>query len=173
MTLAYVTESGRGMTDTLIGEIVRALASDGVRLAGTVRSSPVDPNAHPCDMDLRVLPDGPEFRISQPRGRAARGCRLDGGIVETIAVEVEARLAAADVLIVNKFGKQEAQGRGLCPAILMATELGLPTVVGVNDMNAPLFECFSGGVAVALPPDLRAVCAWVRHALAHGALVTA
>lgn len=173
MKLAYVTVPGRGMTDDLIDRIVCAFASDGLRLAGTVRASPVDPAGHRCDMDLRVLPDGSAFRISQPLGRGARGCRLDGGIMEAIAAEVEARLPGADLLIVNKFGKQEAQGRGLCPVILRAMELGIPTVVGVNEMNAPEFHAFADGVAEALPPDLCAVRAWVEKALAPRGLVTA
>lgn len=173
MKLAYVTVPGRGMTDDLIDRIARAFASDGLHLAGTVRVSPADPAGHPCDMDLRVLPDGPVFRISQPLGPGARGCRLDGGIMEAIAAEVEARLPGADLLIVNKFGNQEAQGRGLCPAILRAMELEIPILVGVNAMNAPGFHAFSDGVAEALPPDLYAVRAWVEKVLAPRALVTA
>lgn len=134
--------------------------ADGLRLAGTVRARPVDPDGHPCDMDLRVLPNGPGFRISQPLGKGAKGCRLDGGVIEAIAAAVEARLSDADLLIVNKFGKQEAQGRGLCPAIAMAMDMGIPTLVGVNQMNAPDLETFSGGIADHLSPDLGTIRAW-------------
>lgn len=167
MTLAYVTVSGRGMTDDLIERIVCALASDGVRIAGTVRANPVDPCAHPCEMDIQVLPDGPAFRISQQLGSAARGCRLDGDTMQTIAAEVEVRLSGADVLIINKFGKLEAQGRGLCPAILQAIDSGIPTLVGVNEMNTPIFHAFSDGMAEALPPDLRSVRDWYEKAQMH------
>ena len=163
MKLAYITVQGRGRTDDLLAEVVRAFEDDGLRLAGTVRTQPADPSGHPCDMDLRVLPDGPGFRISQPLGRMAKGCRLDGGVIEAIATEVEARMASADLLIVNKFGKLEAQGRGLCPAITMAMEIEIPTLVGVNEMNVPDFHAFSDGSAEVLKPDLRAIRAWFER----------
>lgn len=164
MNLAYITVRGRGRTDDLLAEVVRSFKDDGMRLAGTVRAKPADPSGHPCDMDLRVLPDGPGFRISQPLGRMAKGCRLDGGVIEAIAAEVEARMARADLLIVNKFGKLEAQGRGLCPAITMAMEMEIPTLVGVNEMNLPDFLAFSDRAAQALRPDLRAIRTWFETA---------
>ena len=172
MKIAYVTMSGRGRIDDLLAEVVQAFEANGLRLAGTVRAAPVDQAGHPCDMDLRVLPDGPDFRISQPLGRQARGCRLDGGIIEAIAAEVEARLTGADLLIVNKFGKLESQGRGLCPAITTAMEMGMPTLVGVNEMKAPHFYSFAAGTAELVAPDPRAVYAWFEAAVAPRSLAT-
>ncbi|RME15630.1 MAG: DUF2478 domain-containing protein [Alphaproteobacteria bacterium] len=166
MKLAHVTAEGRGRTDDIIAAFVAALEAEGLSLAGTVRLRPADAGAHPCDMDLRVLPDGPDFRISQRLGAQARGCRLDGGVIEAIAVEVEARLPGADLLIVNKFGKLEAQGRGLAPAIAMALERGIPTIVGVNALNLPDFLAFSDGMAEALAPDRESLFAWLAGARA-------
>lgn len=160
MNLAYITVRGRGRTDDLLAEVVRSFEDDGLRLVGTVRAKPADQSGHPCDMDLRVLPDGPGFRISQPLGPMAKGCRLDGGVIEAIAAEVEARMAGADLLIVNKFGKLEAQGRGLCPAIAMAMDKSIPVLVGVNEMNVPDFLAFSDGAAEALRPDALAIRTW-------------
>jgi hypothetical protein len=126
-----------------------------------VRANAVDHHLHPCDMDVRVLPDGPVFRISQALGQGARGCRLDGGAIEGIAAEVEKRLDGADVLIVNKFGKQEAFGRGLCPAIARAVDMGLPIIVGVNGLNLPDFLHFAEEAAVRLEPDPGAAIKWL------------
>jgi hypothetical protein len=162
MRIAYVALSGRGLIDDCLSEVVAALEAEGVALAGTVRVLPVDHRAHPCDMDLRVLPDGPVHRISQPLGPLAKGCRLDGGAIETIAAEVEARLADADLLVVNKFGKQEALGRGLAPAIAMAMEKGISVLVGVNGLNLPEFLTFAAGLAKALDPEPETALAWVR-----------
>jgi Protein of unknown function (DUF2478) len=166
MKLAYFTMPDRGMTDALIAQAVEEFEINGLRLAGTVRARPVDPHAHPCDMELRVLPDGPVTRISQTLGSGSKGCRLDGGAIESIAAAVEMRLIAADLLIINKFGKQEARSRGLCPAIAMAQEMGIPTLVGVNQMNRPDFMAFSAGMAEPLPPDLRAIHAWFDRVIA-------
>lgn len=158
--LAFVTAEGRGAVDDVIAAAVDLMQAGGVRLAGTVRSLPAGPGAHRCDMDLRALPDGPSFRISQPLGPGARGCRLDGGLIEAIAAEAEARLAHADLLVVNKFGRQECLGRGFRPVIARAMALGIPVVVGVNALNLAEFLAFAGGMAEALDPSPGAVLDW-------------
>lgn len=75
MHLGYVSLSGRGRTDACLAAAAAQLAAKGVALAGCVQSAPADCDAHPCDMDLRVLPAGPicaSARRLAPR-RAAAG----------------------------------------------------------------------------------------------------
>jgi hypothetical protein len=160
MKLAYVSVPGRGLTDDVIAEAVAAFMADGLRIVGTVRTGAADPQAHACDMDLRVLPNGPDFRISQPLGAGSRGCRLDAGAIAAIASAVEAAIPDAAILVINKFGKLEAQGRGLCPAMVMASERDIPVLVGVNALNLTQFQTFVGGFALPLPPDPSAIRAW-------------
>lgn len=165
MHLGYVSLSGRGRTDACLAAAADRLTAEGVALAGCVPCGPADCDAHPCDMDLRVLPAGPELRISQTLGTEARGCRLDGAVVEQAAVLTANRLDGAALLILNKFGKLEAAGRGFVPVIAEALDRGLPVVVGVNVQNLPAFLDFAGGMAQELPPDAGAVTDWVAAAL--------
>lgn len=111
-------------------------------------------------MDLRVLPDGPTLRISEDRGDLARGCTLDSGALEQTVLEVERRLDGADILIVNKFGKREAEGRGLVPVIAEALHRGLPVLVGVNGLNLAAFLAFAGKAIEGLPTSPDAVTDW-------------
>lgn len=162
MNLAHVSIEGRGQTDLFLMAVAAHLAAQGLRLAGTVQSNLLRPGRAKCDMDLRVLPDGPVVRISEDRGREARGCILDSGALEQTVLEVERRLAGADLLIINKFGKREAEGKGLVPVIAAALDLDIPVLVGVNGLNLPLFLDFCGGQATALPADLDQVLGWCR-----------
>jgi hypothetical protein len=117
----------------------------------------------PCDMDVQVLPDGPVIRISQTLGPGARGCRLDPAALEQAVAESEARLnAGCDLVIVNKFGKHEAEGRGFRGLIAEALGLGVPVLVGVNHLNAPRFQTFCEGFAEPVAPDETALDAWVK-----------
>ena len=111
MYIGYTVAPGRGDTDLLLAGLADALAAEGVRAVGTVQINTECGGDGPCDMDVRVLPDGPILRISQSLGAGARGCRLDPGALETAIGQCEARLEGAQLLIVNKFGKQEAAGR--------------------------------------------------------------
>ena len=114
---------------------------------------------------VRVLPDGPLHRISQALGEGSRGCRLDPGAIEQVSSEVEARIGGCDLLVINKFGKQESLGRGLRPAIAQAAVLGIPVLVGVNGLNLPDFMTFTAGAAKRLEPEPSAVLAWALESV--------
>jgi hypothetical protein len=160
MNIAFITLQGRGLIDDCLAEAVALMEARGLRLSGTVRALPVNHHAHPCDMDVRVLPDGPLHRISQALGEGSRGCRLDPGAIEQVSSDVEARIGGSDLLVINKFGKQESLGRGLRPAIAMAVELGIPVLVGVNGLNLPDFMSFTSGEATRIGPEPAAILAW-------------
>lgn len=171
MHLAYTMAPGRGDTDLILLRLATDLAGRGLVCCGTVQVNSERPDDGPCDMDVRVLPDGPTLRISQHLGRSARGCRLDPTALETAVGLVSARLAAgADVLVVNKFGKHEAEGRGFRALIADALALGVPVIVGVNALNLPAFEAFAGGLADRLPPDAAALAGWLARAVGDSLL---
>lgn len=166
MNIAYTMAPGRGDTDLILLRLADRLAARGLRCCGTVQINTERPDAGPCDMDVKVLPAGPVLRISQDLGRDSHGCRLDPQALETAVGHVVASLAAgADVLIVNKFGKHEAEGRGFREVIAEALARDIPVLVGLNGMNLPAFEAFAGGLAVPLPPEEEALSAWVGAAI--------
>jgi hypothetical protein len=166
MHLAFTMTADRGGTDPLLAAAAAALMARGVRLCGAVQENGSRPDIGPCDMDVRVLPGGPIVRISQNLGSGARGCRLDTGALETAVALVEARLArGADAVIVNKFGKHEAAGRGFRTVIADALGRGLPVLVGVNALNREAFLDFAAGAAAELPPSVPALVGWLRAAV--------
>lgn len=169
MHLGYITLSGRGRIDALLAEVVARLEAQGVALAGTVQSNTGRPDRRQCDMDLRLMPGGPVVRISVDRGAEARGCRLDAGVLEQSVLWVTRHLDGAALLVVNKFGKQEAEGRGLAPVIAEALGRGMPVLVGVNGLNLPPFLDFADGLAERLDPDPGHVSGWCLAAVAGGA----
>lgn len=160
MKLGYITLSGRGRIDELLAAVVEKLEDRGIALAGTVQTNIDRPDRALCDMDLRLMPGGPTVRISIDRGAEARGCRMDAGVLEQSVLWLSRNLDGAEMLIVNKFGKQEAEGRGLAPLIAEALGRGLPVLVGVNGLNLPPFLEFSAGLAHRLEPDTDDIMRW-------------
>ncbi len=160
MILASVSIAGKGLTDACLTEAVALMQAQGLRLAGTVQSNPLRADRPKCDMDVHVLPDGPVLRISEDRGKLARGCRLDAGMLETAVAATLERLDDAQLLVINKFGKQEAEGRGFVPVIAEAMARGLPVVVGVNPINHPVFQRFTGDLAWNLEPEPAMIARW-------------
>jgi hypothetical protein len=157
---------GRGDTDLLLHQVAQAIIKAGYRPAGTAQINTERPDAGPCDMDVLVLPKGPTLRISQNLGREARGCRLDPEALETAVGLVQTRLPASDCLIVNKFGKHEADGRGFRTVIGEALALELPVLVGLNALNADAFLEFSGGIAKRMEPRTYDIEQWLLSSIA-------
>lgn len=172
MKLGYVIADARGSTDLVLAETARRLMAEGLRLTGVVQTN-IERCAgrEHCDMDLQVLPGGPVIRISQILGTGSRGCRLDPGALETAVAEVGARLGPdTGLLLINKFGKHEAEGRGFRELIGQALSQGVPVLFGLNAMNRPAFEAFAGPLGEALPADCAQLADWVRRAIADRAL---
>ena len=167
MHFAYVTTTDRGATDRLLTALAGHAQGRGLHLAGVVQSNTRRPKSHHCDMDVQVLPDGPVIRISQDLGADARGCALDPAALERAVHAVAPTLTqATDLLIVNKFGKHESEGRGFRETIARALELGVPVIVGLNAANAAAFEEFTGGMATPVPCRREAVEDWLDTSLA-------
>ena len=173
MNLAYTMAPGRGDTDLMLERLAADLAARGVKCCGIVQINTECPGSGPCDMDVRVLPDGPVLRISQDLGPQSRGCRLDPAALETAVGLVAARLSrGADLLIINKFGKHEAEGRGFRDVIAQSVAMGVPVLVGLNALNQAAFEAFAGGMAVRLPSDPEALGKWAARVAAVPAELT-
>lgn len=170
MKIAYTMSEGRGDVDLLLFGVAQQLISGGRRPAGIVQTNTECEGGGPCDMDVQVLPDGPVIRISQSLGAASKGCRLDPNALEQAVGLVEQQLAGgADCLIVNKFGKHEADGRGFRSTIAKALELDIPVLVGLNALNQPQFDDFTGGEAVSLAPTRADILAWLGQPAEHSA----
>ncbi|WP_299737307.1 DUF2478 domain-containing protein [uncultured Roseobacter sp.] len=168
MRIAYTIAPGKGDTDQLLYGFARKALTRGHRLCGAVQVNTETCDGGLCDMDVKLLPDGPVIRISQSLGPSATGCRLDPEALEQAVGLVSTEVAkGADLLIVNKFGKHEAAGRGFRPVIAEALSLDIPVLVGLNALNKAAFMEFTGDLAQALPADEAALTAWFDAQIAE------
>ncbi len=156
--------------DALIAQCAAGLAASGYRLGGVVQSNAHRPGRRRCDMYVKDLLGGDEVKISFDRGNEARGCRLDPDAFARVDAWVgRAVHERVDLLVINKFGKEEAHGRGLRPVIADALIAEIPLVIGVSTRNLRDFLTFVGDSAARLRPDIEAVTAWCRNAIERGA----
>ncbi len=161
MQIAYTCAPGRGDTDMILFQLAQRVMQAGLTPCGTVQINTDHAEGGRCDMDVQVLPRGPVVRISQSLGKTARGCRLNPSALEKTVALTEAELrAGADLLIVNKFGKHEAEGRGFRATIGEAMALGVPVLVGLNQLNRAAFFEYVGDLGAELPPQIDCLEAW-------------
>lgn len=152
--------------DALLAGVAADLAGEGYRIAGLTQR-PVAPAAGARSvLHVADLADGALLRITQDLGEGATGCRLDAGALAAAAGALMARLdAPLDALVLNRFGKAEAEGHGLRGVAEQACARDIPVLVGLRPGHRAEWEAFSGGAATLLPPERAAVLAWLRQAI--------
>lgn len=172
--LGYISAEGRGAGDRLLADLAQVLLARGVSVAGVVQiNRETRPDRH-CDMDLMVLGHDHQVRISQELGPLARGCRLDPHGLETAVGLVMADLGRTPALvIVNKFGKSEAEGRGFRMVLAEAMLAGIPVLTAVSSGNLAAFLDFAGDLAEPLAPEPKLLLDWCLHQTAQSGEKTA
>lgn len=168
MQIAYLS-AAPGRTDLLLARTVDRLEARGLVLAGTVATGLDAFAGAECGMKLHLLPARRPARLSQAPGGGPRGCKLDPASVEAVAQASLAALGRAQALVVNKFGRLEAEGRGFVPVIAAALDRNLPVLVGVNALNLPEFLDFAGGLATCLPESPVLAADWMLQSLRRAA----
>ncbi|WP_299348252.1 DUF2478 domain-containing protein [uncultured Shimia sp.] len=159
--IAYTMTEGKGELDRLLADFADTLATRGVRTCGIVQINTDCDSGYRCDMDVQVLPDGARIRISQQLGRDSTGCRLDASALTQAVADVAVQMQSDfDIFILNKFGKQEADGGGFRDLIAAALDQGAAVIAGTNGLNTQRFEAFSGGLAERVDPTPEALLAW-------------
>ena len=150
--------------DRLLEALADRLRAEGVALAGAVQDACRAANGCRTEMRVRLLdPGGGTVVISQALGTAASGCRLDPGALEQAAQRLLEALPAARLVLLSKFSRQEAAGRGFRPVVAEALGQGLPVLLAVSADVAEDFARFADGMAEAVPAD--AAEDWCRRAV--------
>ena len=162
---AAIGDDGSVDVDALLAAVACQQRRAGRRVRGVVMTHPDSGCGCAAAMVLVDLETLDEYLVSQPLGNAAGGCRADPqGFARASQVLRRAADEAPDLVISNRFGNQEAEGRGFRAELLeiLARDLPLLTVVATRHLDA--WRQFSGGAAV-LPPRPQAIGAWLSGAL--------
>ncbi len=171
-TIAAIEYEARFPIDDFMGRLAQTLAAEGLRIGGLIQENePTLREDGSCCATMSVvdLATRERFSISQDLGAESHGCRLDPrGLAE-----VEGRLSAAiagglELFLLNKFGRAEAEGRGLRGILAQAIEAGVPVLTAVRAPYDENWREFHGGLAVGLPADDKAVLDWCRGLMRQG-----
>lgn len=167
--LAAIVYDDEVDANRLLADFARALMRRGIRVQGLVQQRAAAGRRCDGDVFLFDLDGADDFRISQDLGSEATCCRVDSGAVAEASAVLRRGLAAgADLLVVNKFGKLEAEGGGFADEILTAAAGGMAVVTTVHRRHLEAWRRFCGGLASELPPRAEALDEWWRRSPAVG-----
>ena len=167
MPLAAIHYASGSLIDDFVGTIVARLRAEGFRVGGVVQEN--DGKGACAAMTLVDIATATRFDISQDLGALAASCRLDPRGLADAGYGLEQAIdETIDILVINKFGKAEAEiGGGLRTTFVHALALGIPVLTAVRPPYDQAWTQFHGGLAADLPVEVEGVLAWCRNSIAE------
>lgn len=161
---AIIYRSGKDDVDCLLATFAADLIREGHRIGGVVQHNVAGATGAHDKMRLIDLMTGRPISICQPLGRHSQSCRLDPGGIAEAAVSVSRAIADdVELVVVNKFAKQESTGGGLRAEIIDAVTAGLPIITAVPDTCYDAWMEFTGGFGTTLLCERGVIDAWWRE----------
>ncbi|HZR73747.1 DUF2478 domain-containing protein [Bradyrhizobium sp.] len=171
--VAAVLYRSQDDVDTLLADIAESLSREGVRVGGVAQRNLKGANGKTGMLAVDLM-TGREISICQPLGSGAMACKLDaGGLAEAAVAVARAISAEVDLLVINKFSKQEASGKGLRAEFAEAIMAGVPLLTAVPEKCLADWRAFTGDIGTTLLCDRSVVEGWWRDLSARIARVRA
>jgi nucleoside-triphosphatase THEP1 len=161
LNLAAIVYRPADDVDGLLAQFAGDLVRRGHRLGGIVQWNTKGERGQRERMDVIDLMTGEAVRICQSLGKGAAACKLNpAGLAEGATAVSRAVTAGVELVVVNKFSKQEAAGRGLRAEIADAVTAGLPLLTAVPDNCYAAWMRFTGGFGTTLLCERRVIEDW-------------
>lgn len=149
--------------DGLMARFLAELAANRHIVAGVVQVAVPGRVCGPdTPMLLRDVASGEVLTISQDLGCGAQSCRLDSAALAEAAMRVRNAIEddRVSLVVVSKFGKEEAAGRGLRHELALAATNGRPVLTTLRRNLTDDWVAFTGDPSTILEPTLPALRAW-------------
>ncbi|MDD2876972.1 MAG: DUF2478 domain-containing protein [Acidiphilium sp.] len=161
LNLAAVIYHPEDDIDSLLASFAHHLRNDGCRLGGIVQQNWRKDCGPTKLMEVIDLMTDRTIPICQNLGPGSTACKLDeAGLAEAVQAVRQAIADEVDLVIVNKFGKTEAEGRGLRAEIAEAIVAGRPVLTAVSTRVYPAWRAFTGGFGTTLLCDDAVIQDW-------------
>jgi nucleoside-triphosphatase THEP1 len=151
----------------LLRDVVARVRAEGTQVGGLLQEKVLDSEDCCEQLNLVDIRSGEAARITQQRGKEARGCKLDPrGLADIAHCIQDAIDADVELIVINKFGRAESEGGGLLSCFGDAVMAGIPLLTTAREPYLEAWRAFHGGLGIELPCSLDAVCDWFNNARA-------
>jgi nucleoside-triphosphatase THEP1 len=159
---AVIFENGDD-ANRIVTDFAQRLTEAGVRLGGFVQISEDTENCGCKDTYVLDLRTGTRTKILQDLGSGSQGCRVDPAALANIGHLVSEALShAPELVVINRFGKLESEGKGLRDEIASAALSGIPTLVCVSTRYLEAWRAFATDLGDEIGCTPAALVAWWR-----------
>lgn len=164
--LGAITYADGQSVDPLIAGVVQALRTEGAAICGVLQHEAANPGNCCASMYLENISNGVHLRLSQELGSGSQGCRLNPHTLAESSGQLLLEMDEhPDLLVLNRFGKGEAEGHGFRAVLEKAYQLHIPVLIGVKETYRSAWDDFAGEFSRVLKVDSRSVLMWCMQAI--------
>lgn len=157
--IARIVGTDSATVQRLFAEAVRRWRATGIRVAGVIEETH-GLAGRTCNAGvLRDVLTGERHSIFLAILPPGKICHIDASGAEQAGRSVLAGIADSDVVVLSKFGKLEAEGRGLIGAFEAAAAVGKPILTTVADKHLEAWKAFAPE-AKTIAPSVAAIESW-------------
>ena len=146
-----------------LGAFAEKLKQRGVRVAGIVQEKVPGPDGAFTGIDAIDVATGaraPIKRVTR-QNRDTNNCALDASVLAgTSGFLRDAIKEGVELIVFDKFGIEEQNGRGLSDEILLAISEGIPLLISVPQPALDIWQKRTGAMGSVLPLDAGALEHW-------------
>jgi molybdate transport system ATP-binding protein len=149
--------------DPILEDAVTRIQQRGIAVAGLLQHFGARLANGKRSMWIEDIVSGALIRLDRPRGPGAIACLLDPDALAQAACMLQRATASGpDLVVVNRFGNAEAEGRGMRAELADAICSGAAVLVAVRFSLLNDLEGFLGGPAHLLLPSPTAIATWAE-----------
>ena len=148
---------------SLLTEMAAEWSAAGVKIAGVIAEGH-GLAGRACGAGfLREIGSGKAHTIYLDVPSSGTSCHLDATGVADAGMAIIAQIPNSDLVVLNKFGKLEAMGKGLVKVFAAAIAAGKPLLTTVSEKHRDAWSSFAPG-AILLIAEKAALEDWWRAA---------
>ncbi len=157
--VAAIVHAEHGSADGLLADFAFGLRASGRHVRGLIQQYKGGTGKESA---MLVDLDGGEcYPLFQNLGPGAVSCGLDSASIAAASIVLRRALSEKpDLVVTNRFGELEANGRGFAAEMLALMAEGVPLITVVGDIYLNDWRRFTGGAAKELRPQREALEAW-------------
>jgi len=146
--------------DAILRDFAASLNAQGFRAVGMVQAG----QCADSSLSAVLVHSGEKLLLAKDFDPSASGCSLDIERLQAAGARIaDALQSGADIVIINRFGKRERDGKGLAYLIERARDAGIPLVIAVSSNHFADWVKFAGGTSAKLACERSALDMWWRN----------
>jgi hypothetical protein len=157
--IAAVVGGHSRTAQTLFAAVAGELRAEGLHVVGVISEAHGIPDRTCRAGFLRDIAFGAQFSIYLPDPPRDTSCHLDESGIDAASRQLLPQISSCDLLIISKFGKSEAGGRGLTPAFEAAIKAHKAILTSVSELHLAAWRALAPDAA-DLSCDELAIRRW-------------